>query len=303
MQNRMLQYELRDWGDLRYFLAVYETGSYTKACALLRSDQSTVGRRIAAMEQRLGAKLFDRHGRGMRPTPAARGIAECAAPIRSAVQTIERRFGGIDGELSGLVKIAATEGLAAIWLTPRLAEFQRGNPGILIEVQTGNDQADLSRREADIAIRLTRPTEPQQVAQLVGKMRFGLFTVPAYEAIYGLPKSIDELFNHRIVDHSALATPLLQTWHNIVSRHEHVMYRTNSSNGYQWAVQTGYGIGLFPTYTPKMFPDMIRVPIELDMELPVWLVSHEETNTIARTRIVLNYIRNLFDKDRAEWFS
>ena len=303
MQNRMLRNELRDWDDLRFFLAVYETGSFTLACARLRTDQSTVGRRIAAMERRLGAKLFDRHGRGMRPTPAARGIAECAEPIQAAVNTIERRFGGIDGDLTGVVKIAATEGLAAIWLTPRLAEFQMANPAILIEIETGNEQADLSRREADIAIRLTEPNAPQLVAQLVGKMRFGLYAARDYQSIFGLPATLDQLFGHRIVDHSALETPHLQAWQDIVSRHEHVVYRTNSSDGYQWAVQSGHGIGLFPHYTRKIFTDLVPVPVELDMELPIWLLSHEETNKIARTRAVLNYVRDLFARDRQEWFS
>ena len=299
----MLRNELRDWDDLRFFLAVYETGSFTRACARLRTDQSTVSRRIAAMEHQLGAKLFDRHGRGMRPTPAARGIAGCAGPIQDAVDTIERRFGGIDGDLTGVVKIAATEGLAAGWLTPQMVEFQLGSPGILIEIQAGNEQADLSRREADIAIRLTAPGEPQLVGQLVGKISFGLYTVQAYEAIFGLPASLDEMFNHRIVDYTALANSQMQAWRDIVGRHERVMYRTNSSVCYQWAVQAGYGIGLFPHYTTKIFPELIPVPITLDMEIPIWLVSHEETNKIARTRTVLDYIQRLFARDRAEWFS
>jgi len=299
----MLQNEIRDWDDLRFFLAVYEMGSFTRACERLRTDQSTVSRRIAAMEQKLGAKLFDRHGRGMQPTPAARGIAECAAPIQRAVDTIERRFGGIDGELTGVVKIAATEGLAAGWLTPRMAEFQLGSPGILIEIQAGNEQADLSSREADIAIRLLPPNEPQLVGQRVGNMSFGLYAVRAYEAIFGLPQTFAQILNHRIVDHTALATAHLQPWREIVARHEHVMYRTNSSICYQWAVQAGYGIGLFPHYTPKIFPELIPVPVELDMDIPIWLVSHEETNQIARTRAVLDYVQGLFAKDRAEWFS
>ncbi len=303
MQKRMLRNELRDWDDLRFFLAVYETGSFTQACARLRTDQSTVSRRIGAMERRLGAKLFDRHGRGMRPTPAARGIAECAGPIQLAVHTIERRFGGIDGELTGVVKIAVTEGLAAGWLTPRMAEFQLARPGVLIEIQAGNEQANLSRREADIAIRLTAPSAPQLVGQLVGRMRFGLYTVKAYEAIFGLPKNLDEVFNHRIVDHTALTAAHLQPWRDIVAAHDHVMYRTNSSICYQWAVQAGYGIGLFPHYTTKIFPELIPVHIDFDMEIPIWLVSHEETNKIARTRMVLDYVQTLFAKDRAEWFS
>ncbi len=299
----MIRNDVRDWDDVRYFLAVYEAGSFTKAAGILKSDQSTVGRRVQALEHRLGAKLFDRHGRGMRPTPAARGLAEYARTMREAVDAIGRRFGGIDGELTGIVRISVTEGLATGWLTPRLAGLQLSHPGILIEIVIGNELADLSTREADIAIRLVRPTDPKLVAQNVGRMRFGFFTVESYIAIFGIPTTIEQLYNHRLIDHTGLVGTTFDPWREIVARHDAVMYRTNSSASYQWAILAGFGIGLFPTYTPKLFPELIRVPIEIDIENEIWLVSHEETNHVARTRVVLDYVRDLFKKDAVEWFS
>ena len=138
------------------------------------------------------------------------------------------------------------------------------------------------------------------VAQLVGKIRSGLYTVPAYEANFGMPKILEELFAHCIVDHSALGTSQLHPWHGIVSNHTHVAYCTNSSVFCQWAIQAGYDISLFPNYTAKIFRSLIPVPVELEIEAPIWLVSYEETNKIACTRIVLEYIRDLFAKDCAE---
>jgi DNA-binding transcriptional LysR family regulator len=138
------------------------------------------------------------------------------------------------------------------------------------------------------------PNEPELVAQLAGKMRFGLYTVPAYEAFFGMPKTLEKLFPHRIIDHSTLGASQLQPWHGIVSNHPHVAYRTNPSVCHQWAIQAGYGIGLFPNYTTKIFPSLIPVPVELGIEAPIWLVSHEETNKIACTRIALDYIRDRF---------
>ncbi len=303
MQKRRLRNELNNWDDVRFFLAVLESGSFSGAGERLRVDQTTVGRRLAEMEKRLGAKLFDRHGKGMRPTPAARGMSEQAGRMAAAA-TIERRLSGIDGEMAGIVRIAVTEGLASGWLTPQLSDFQLAHPGILLEVISGDQPLDLGTREADVAIRLVRPEAPQIVVQRMGVMRFALYAAPAYESLFGLPQSIDELFQHRLIDHTGYhAASSLGPWRDIASRHEHVVYRTNSSYAYQRAISAGLGIGMHPTYTPKIFPDLLAVPIELDMQTEIWLISHEETNQGVRTRAVIEHIRELFRRDQAEWFT
>ena len=179
MQKRRLRNELNNWDDVRFFLAVLESGSFSGAGERLRVDQTTVGRRLAEMEKRLGAKLFDRHGKGMRPTPAARGMSEQAGRMAAAAATIERRLSGIDGEMAGIVRIAVTEGLASGWLTPQLSDFQLAHPGILLEVISGDQPLDLGTREADVAIRLVRPEAPQIVVQRMGVMRFALYAAPA----------------------------------------------------------------------------------------------------------------------------
>ncbi len=303
MQKRRLRNELNNWDDVRFFLAVLESGSFSGAGERLRVDQTTVGRRLAEMEKRLGAKLFDRHGKGMRPTPAARGMSEQAGRMAAAA-TIERRLSGIDGEMAGIVRIAVTEGLASGWLTPQLSDFQLAHPGILLEVISGDQPLDLGTREADVAIRLVRPEAPQIVVQRMGVMRFALYAAPAYESLFGLPQSIDELFQHCLIDHTGYhAASSLGPWRDIASRHEHVVYRTNSSYAYQRAISAGLGIGMHPTYTPKIFPDLLAVPIELDMQTEIWLISHEETNQGVRTRAVIEHIRELFRRDQAEWFT
>ena len=303
MEKRNIRHELRNWDDIRFFLAVYQGGSFAQAAEILKTDQSTVGRRIAGLEQYLGAKLFDRRGNGMRPTPTAHGLIDNARAIGEAVSSIERRFGGIDAQLTGVVKIAATEGLAAGWLTPRLANLHVLNPEILIEMVTGNEAADLAAREADVAIRLARPSDPKLVLQKVGIMRFGLFAAPSYASTFGIPATLEELLDHRIVDHSGLVGRPMQPWRDIVARHKLVTYRTNSSAVYHFAVETGYGLGLLPQYTGMMFPELIKAPIDIKISTSIWLVSHEDSNQVARTRAVIEYIRDLFNKDRAAWFS
>lgn len=303
MQNRKRRNGLRNWDDMRFFMAVYQAGSFAKAADRLKTDQSTVGRRIQSLEDHLGAKLFDRHGKGIRPTPTARGLLDYATEINDAVANIERRFGGIDGEVAGVVRVAATEGLAAAWLTPRLAGLQIAHPEILIEVIAGNERVDLSTRQADLAIRLGRPTEPKLVAQRVGMMRFAMFAAQSYVDRFGLPETFEELQAHRLVDHNGLGGAAMRIWRDLVAEHDAVVYRTNSSVAYQYAIQAGYGLGLMPAYSQQVFPDLTPVPLELDIASEIWLVSHEDTNNIRRTRIVIDYVRELFQRDHAEWFA
>src|SRR5258708_16010182 len=122
---------LGDWDDVRFFLAVAKTGSFSAAATQLNTKQTTVGRRIQALERRLGAKLFDRHRHGMEVTPAARGVMVQAESMLSNATSIERHLAGLDREMSGVVRIASTEGIAAHWLVTRPTQPPRPPSHIL----------------------------------------------------------------------------------------------------------------------------------------------------------------------------
>ena len=134
---------LGDWDDVRFFLAVAKTGSFSAAATQLNTKQTTVGRRIQALERRLGAKLFDRHRHGMEVTPAARGVLVQAESMLSNATSIERHLAGLDREMAGVVRVAATEGLAAQWLVPRLTELRRRHSDIVVQVIVGDQVLDL----------------------------------------------------------------------------------------------------------------------------------------------------------------
>src|SRR5213082_1127312 len=143
--------------DLRFFLAVAKTGSFSAAATQLDTKQTTVGRRIQALERRLGAKLFDRHRHGMEVTPAARGVMVQAESMLANATSIERHLAGLDREMAGVVRIASTEGIAAHWLVPRLNQLRRTHPDIVVQVIAGDQVLDLATRQADLAIRFFRP--------------------------------------------------------------------------------------------------------------------------------------------------
>ncbi|SKA38609.1 DNA-binding transcriptional regulator, LysR family [Enhydrobacter aerosaccus] len=294
---------LGDWDDVRFFLAVAKTGSFSAAATQLNTKQTTVGRRIQALERRLGAKLFDRHRHGMEVTPAARGVLVQAESMLSNATSIERHLAGLDREMSGVVRVAATEGLAAQWLVPRLTELRRMHSDILVQVIVGDQVLDLATRQADLAIRFFRPTSNQLVAARVGQFAMSIFAAPAYVEQYGMPQRLDDLRAHHIVDHTTLhSLPSMKPWSEVVEQSPNVVLRTNSSHSAIEAVKAAWGISVFPSYISKT-ANLVEVPIELNITRDIWLVSHEETNKGARIRAVIDYIREKFRQDEREWFS
>ncbi len=294
---------LGDWDDVRFFLAVAKTGSFSAAATQLNTKQTTVGRRIQALERRLGAKLFDRHRHGMEVTPAARGVLVQAESMLSNATAIERHLAGLDREMSGVVRIASTEGIAAHWLVPRLGQLRRTHPDIIVQVIASDQVLDLATRQADLAIRFFRPTSNQLVAARVGQFNMSIFAAPSYIEQYGLPQKLEDLREHHIVDHTVLhALPAMKPWTEVVERSLSVVLRTNSSYAAMEAVAVGYGISVFPDYVSKM-SNLVAAPIDLKIVRDVWLVSHEETNKGARIRTVIDYVREQFRQDEREWFS
>jgi DNA-binding transcriptional LysR family regulator len=292
---------LRDWNDLRYFLALAETGSQAAAAKALKTNQSTVCRRLRDLEEQFDTSLFDRHYRGMRLTPAGMQLMERALQMDAAAQAIDRHIAGFDRMMQGTVRISATDGIASFWLAPRLVEFQREFPSIMVELLASNGAADLSRREADIAIRLFESREAKLVAKRVGTMRFAMYGAQNYLGTFGGPTSMAELARHRMVDHVSYAR--FPAWRTLMEGHSGVVFRTDSATAYYHAVRDGMGIGLFPTYNRMITPELAQIGIPIDAALPIWLVSHEDTNRNARVRTVLDYLYRAFERDRRDWFS
>ena len=294
---------LGDWDDVRFFLAVAKTGSFSAAATQLNTKQTTVGRRIQALERRLGAKLFDRHRHGMEVTPAARGVLTQAESMLVNATSIERHLAGLDREMAGVVRVAATEGIAANYLVPRLSDLRNAHPDIVVQVIAGDAVLDLATRQADLAIRFFRPTSNQLVAARVGQFGMSIFAARNYVEEFGLPQRLEDMREHHIVDHTTLHNlQSMRPWTEIVERCHNIVLRTNSSYAAIEAVRVGYGISVFPNYVTKS-SNLVPAPIELNISRDIWLVSHEETNKGARIRAVIDYIRDRFRQDEREWFS
>ena len=293
---------LRDWADIRLFLAVRDQGSLVGASEVLGLTQPTVGRRLAAMEERFGTPLFVRSGRRMQLTDAGAGILESARRMQREMLAIERSLEVHSKALCGEVTISATEGTGTEWLTPVLYDFRQQYPEIVLKVQVDNRPVDLLHREADIALRLGRPTQPALIARHLLNVGFGLYASPAYLERAGVPDTLQALHEHDMVGLDPLHRPIAidKTFTSEGQIEGNYVYLSNSPAAQLAAVEAGFGIGVLSHRWVSMRGGLIRLFPDFNAaELELWLVSHEELRYSARIRAVSDFIAERFQADRA----
>src|SRR5260221_5323689 len=176
-----------DWDDLRHFLAIARQGSLSAAARSLSVRQSTMGRRLAALEERSGAKLLQRTPRGYVLTPTGEAILGNVERIESEALAVERVITGKDVKLEGTIRVTAVETLAVEILTPIFHAFQEAYPGIALDLVTDARNLSLTRREAEVALRLTRPTQQELVARRVTDFSVGIYAAQSYLDRHGMP--------------------------------------------------------------------------------------------------------------------
>ena len=293
---------MRDWADIRLFLAIVDKGSLVAASEHLGLTQPTVGRRLAAMEERFGTPLFVRSGRRMQLTDAGEGILDSARRMEREMLAIGRSLDAQSTELSGEVTISATEGTGTEWLTPVLIDFHRQYPEILVKVQIENRAVDLVHREADIALRLGEPTQPDLIARRLVTVGFGLYASDAYLRDAEPIGSLDDLPRHKFV---GLDTSLSKVNFELAFATEAVLggeyaYLTNSPAAQLAAVRAGFGIAAISHRWAAMAGDLQRVlPDYTSAEVDLWLVTHEELRHSARMRVIFDFIADKVLADKA----
>ena len=292
---------LRDWADIRLFLAVLDHGSLVAASEALGLTQPTVGRRLTAMEERLGIPLFVRAGRRMQLTDAGAGILESARRMEREMLAIERSLEAHSTALCGEVSISATEGTGTEWLSPVLYDFHQLYPKIVIKVQIDSRPVDLLHREADLALRIGRPTQPALIARHLANVGFGLYASADYLDKKGAPKSIEELGSHDMVGldmkYGRMAVgKAFPTEERLPGNY---VYLTNSPAAQLAAVEAGFGIGVMSHRWVTMRGGLTPVlPDYTAARLELWLVSHEELRYSARIRAVSDFIAERVEADR-----
>ncbi|MFV8816858.1 LysR family transcriptional regulator [Haliea sp. E17] len=282
-----------DWDDIRVFLAVLEHGNLVAAAEQLGISQPTAGRRLAALEAALCLPLFVRTGRRMLPTDAGLSIVESARQMQREMHAIQRLTDGQHRGLRGNVRISASEGTGSKWLVPVLAEFKRKYPEITIDLRIEARNVDLVQREADIALRMGRPTQPALIVRKLATVGFGLYASSDYLEGFGAVNGIGDLDNADWV-HGHFSERVDDVLLEFLSRHQlshRIGLSTNSPAAQIEGVRRGMGFGLLSHRWATIYPDLRQVLPDLSMQrMELWLVTHEDLRHSARIKAVADHI-------------
>lgn len=288
-----------DWNDLRLFATVARHGTKLGAARELGVDHATVGRRLKSLERRLGVPLLEQRDRRLYVTKEGHIFLDRAMRMEGLVAEALRRLGDTSQTLSGLVRLSATEGVAAGWLAEHLVPLQRENPGLTIEIACTAARADLARGEADVALRFGPSTAPGDIVHATLRVRMRLYAGPSYADIYGVPRSWDELADHRLIDLADFrANPLFAGWNERLRRHGIVPVATDSASAYRAALQSGLGLGIAAEYVGR---DLVRVPLDPGIEVMLSLVSHERSRGNPRVQLVVRRLKEAMEETRRRW--
>lgn len=280
------------WDLWRSFLAVLEHGSLSAAARALALTQPTVGRHVAALEARLGTALFTRSRHGLTPTARARALRPQARAMAAAAEALARAASGERDAARGVVRIAASEVVGTWVLPPLLAGLRARHPGLVFELALSNRNEDLLRHEADVAVRMARPTQQALVARRAGTVRVGLYAHRDYLAVHGTPRGLEDALGHALVgidrDEARLAG--LAMGGRVLAR-EHFAVRCDSDVAQLMAVKAGLGIGACHVALAAADPNLVRVLPALEVAAyEVWVVMHEDLRGTHRVRLVFDHL-------------
>jgi DNA-binding transcriptional LysR family regulator len=271
------------WDDVRYFLELARQGSLTAAARVLAVEHSTVARRVTALEKRIGLRLFDRLPKSWNLTQEGEELLQHARRIEDEAHAFSRATLGVS-ELRGVVRISAPPVFASHFLVPRLAKMRQSWPGVTIEIVGEAREANLFRREADLALRMSRPTEP------------GLATRPLAEigyALYATPEWIDrrqEEWEFIGYDNSLRDTPQ-QQWLDKQATGRPFALRSNDLAALHQACRAGLGIAALPHFLARDDQALVRIPGQGSrVSRSVWMVVHPDVRRSARVKVVADAV-------------
>jgi DNA-binding transcriptional LysR family regulator len=283
-----------DWNDLRYVLHVAHEGSTLAASRTLRISQTTVMRRIVALEAQLGFALFDKRRTGYVPTEALAGLMERLEAVESAHLAFDRDAGLARRGLSGTVRFTAPELLAAHFMRDTLMRFRRAYPAIRIELLATDRSLDLTAGEADVALRAgERPTEPTLFGRrIVAREAWSVCCSRAYAEQFGHPRDLDEIGRHVFIGPmEGIAQTPLTRWIEANVPEAAIAIRQNSVGSIHASVRAGSGLSICPDLIVDGDPEMMKCfPVDIDLGHEIWLLAPARHRDTAHVRVFLDFL-------------
>jgi len=281
-----------DWNDLKAFLAVAETGSTLAAAQTLRVSQTTVARRIAALEESTGLSLFERRQAGYALTPTGEAMVASAAAVRDAADRFGEAAGARSRDAGGTVVITAMEIFAVTVLPPILRDLRAAHPGIHIHLDTSDESRDLASGAADIAIRSSKqPTGAGLVGRRVADNPWTLYSSRDYADRHGVPHTREELASHPFIGGGGGVWEPYLAWLRQHGLEESVVMQYDTASGLLAGVRAGMGLTILPAFLADREPDLIRcIPPKSEDTTGLWLLTHERLRHVPRVRAVLDFL-------------
>ncbi|OFA05157.1 LysR family transcriptional regulator [Duganella sp. HH101] len=287
-----------DWDNARIFLAIYRKGTLRSAAAFLDIDQATVGRRLNALEASLGARLFLRTPSGYLATPAGELAVTAAELMERAALQFQREMQGIDNRLSGTVRVATSDTIASHSVLGAMQRLHVMHPEIRVVLSTSTEISNLTRREAELAVRTLKPTSPDLISRHLARRSMGLYATPAYLSQRGMPVPGNGMQGHDIIVYQGSVAP----------RHKEklclepianarVAIEVNSGMVMLDAARRGMGVAELPCHMADGDPQLTRVWPERVDHYEVWLVMHTDLSRSARVRATADAIIATFAEE------
>jgi DNA-binding transcriptional LysR family regulator len=288
-----------NWDDVRIFLAVARAGQILGAARRLELNHATVSRRVAALEDSLGAKLFRRLTTGSELTPAGERFLAVAERMEADMIAARAELAGGDEAISGTVRIGAPDGFGVAFLASRLGALTAQHRDLRIQLVPVPRSFSLSRREADIAITTERPSEGRLVAQKLVDYSLGLYASRDYAQANGLPATQAELQNHRLIGYvpDLVFSPSL-AYAQEFSPDWDAAFSISSALGQVEAVRSGAGIGILHAFIARSLPELMPVQAAKPIRRAYWLVYHESVRPLLRIQVVAGFIMEAVEREK-----
>lgn len=288
---------MMDWDKLRIFHAVAEAGSFTHAGEMLNLSQSAVSRQIGALEESLSVPLFHRHARGLILTEQGELLYRTAHEVFAKLAMAEAQLTESKDRPRGPLKVTATVALGSTWLTPRIKEFLELHPEVTVELVLDDRELDLGMREADVAIRMLPPRQPDLIQRHLMTVRYNLYAAAAYIRRRGQPTSIEDLDGHALITYGEESRPpvpdlnwLLRLGVKSGQRRTPVL-SINNVYAILRAVQSGVGIAALPEFMVQGANDLVRILPEAEgPRIDTYFVYPEELRNSKRIQVFRDFL-------------